>query len=117
MKFWIDAQLPPTLAEWLLEKFKVEAYSLKSLGLRDARDIDIFQTARSSDVVIITKDVDFVELVQRYGTPPQILWVTCGNVTNRNLKRIFSSTFLKAIRLLEQNEAIVEISSLAFDSL
>jgi len=63
MKFWIDAQLPPTLAEWLAENFKVEAHCVKSLGLRDARDIDIFQSARSSDVVIITKDIDFIQLV------------------------------------------------------
>jgi predicted nuclease of predicted toxin-antitoxin system len=115
MKFWIDAQLPPTLAEWLTENFEVEAYSIKSLGLRDSRDIDIFQTARNSDVVIITKDIDFIQLVQRYGIPPQILWVTCGNVTNRNLKRIFSGAFPKAMILLEQNEAIVEVSSFAFD--
>jgi predicted nuclease of predicted toxin-antitoxin system len=43
MKIWIDAQLPPTLAIWLRETFQVEAFSLRDLGLRDARDVEIFE--------------------------------------------------------------------------
>ena len=39
MKIWIDAQLPPTLANWLNRNFDVEAISLKELGLRDAKDL------------------------------------------------------------------------------
>jgi predicted nuclease of predicted toxin-antitoxin system len=43
MKIWIDAQLPPTLANWLSATFAVEATALRELGLRDAQDIDILQ--------------------------------------------------------------------------
>ena len=110
MRFWIDAQLPPQFAFWLKETFNVEAQSLKELGLRDAEDQVIFNAARNQGTVIITKDSDFIELVTRNGTPPQILWVTCGNVTNRNLKRIFENAFPEALRLLQENEMIVEIS-------
>ncbi|NER51730.1 MAG: hypothetical protein F6J92_34830 [Symploca sp. SIO1A3] len=110
MKFWIDAQLPPNLASWLTETFGVNAVSLKDLGLRDAKDTEIFEAARSAGiVVIITKDSDFVDLVTRLGIPPQILWVTCGNVTNRLLRQIFHRTFSEALILLEAGEAIVEI--------
>ena len=31
MIYWIDAQLPPQLANWLSETFKVEAYALRDL--------------------------------------------------------------------------------------
>ncbi len=41
----------------------------------------------------MTKDSDFVDLVCRLGTPPQIIWLTCGNVTNRNLRRIMAIAF------------------------
>ena len=51
-----------------------------------------------------------MELVIRLGTPPQILWLTCGNVTNRKLRRILSNTFAEALRIIEEGEAIVEIS-------
>jgi predicted nuclease of predicted toxin-antitoxin system len=44
--FWVDAQLPPALAQWLRESFGVKAFSLRELGLRDAEDIEIL-TPRS----------------------------------------------------------------------
>jgi predicted nuclease of predicted toxin-antitoxin system len=92
MIIWIDAQLPPTLATWLVETFGVTAISLKELGLRDAKDIEIFEAATQPNLVIMTKDSDFVDLVCRLGAPPQILWLTCGNVTNQNLRRLLNST-------------------------
>ena len=38
MNFWIDAQLPPNLANWLVESFNVNATAIRDLGLRDAED-------------------------------------------------------------------------------
>ncbi len=111
MKFWIDAQLPPQLAQWLMMTFSVEATSLRELGLRDAQDREIFEMAKTKGIVIITKDSDFIELVTRFGTPPQILWITCGNVTNRNLKKLLTNTFPQALQLLQGGERIVEISN------
>lgn len=110
MIIWIDAQLPPTLAGWIVETFGVTAISLRELGLRDAKDLEIFEAAIQPNLVIMTKDSDFVDLVCRLGSPPQILWLTCGNVTNRNLRRLLMSTFPDAIAQLQQGEIIVEIS-------
>jgi len=42
---WIDAQLPPTLANWLTETFGLDGSALRDLGLRDAQDIEIFAAA------------------------------------------------------------------------
>jgi predicted nuclease of predicted toxin-antitoxin system len=106
---WVDAQLPPSLAGWLQEAFGVDAFSLRELELRDAEDIQIFDAARQSGAIVISKDSDFVDLVQRLGTPPQLLWVTCGNVTNANLRAILSVVFNEALELLAAGEAIVEI--------
>jgi predicted nuclease of predicted toxin-antitoxin system len=105
MIIWIDAQLPPTLATWLVETFGVTAISLKELGLRDAKDIEIFEAATQPNLVIMTKDSDFVDLVCRLGAPPQILWITCGNVTNQNLRRLLNSTFLNAIDRLSKEKS------------
>ena len=109
MKFWIDAQLPPLLAEWLAAQFNVEAFSLRTLGLRDASDAVIFQAAQQQGIVIISKDSDFIELVSRYGPPPQLIWVTCGNVTNRQLQIVFNKTFAESLELLEAGQVMVEI--------
>lgn len=112
MTFWLNAQLPPRFARWLVEEFGVEAVTLYDLGPRDAQDLEIFEAARGngSGTVVVTKDRDFVDLVVRLGTPPQILWLTCGNITNRGLQETFSKTFPAALELLNAGEAIVEIS-------
>lgn len=109
MKFWIDAQLPPLLAAWLSEQFNVEAFSMRALGLRDATDAAIFQAAQQQGIVIISKDSDFVELVSRYGPPPQLIWVTCGNVTNRQLQIVLNKTFAETLELLKAGQVMVEI--------
>ncbi len=111
MNIWFDAQLPPTLASWLNNTFGVSATALRDMGLRDAQDIEIFEAARVASAVIMTKDGDFVDLVCRLGTPPQILWLTCGNVTNRNLRQLLTITFPDALEKLQQGEAVVEISN------
>jgi len=109
MKFWVDAQLPPSLANWLSTQFDVEASSLRELGLRDSTDAEIFKAAQQAKVVVISKDGDFVDMVSRYGAPPQLLWVTSGNVSNRRLQQVFSSTFPAAMALLASGQAIVEV--------
>jgi predicted nuclease of predicted toxin-antitoxin system len=113
MIFWVDAQLPPGLAAWLREQRGVEAKALREMGLRDAEDMEIFLAARqggAAEVVVISKDADFVELILRLGAPPKLLWVTCGNVTNARLKQVFERTFSEAVALLQGGEVIVEIS-------
>ena len=84
---------------------------MRDLGLRDARDSEIFAAARIENVIIMTKDSDFIDLVCRLGSPPKILWLTCGNVTNPNLRRLLSATLLDALKQLDRSEDIVEIGS------
>jgi len=109
MKIWIDAQLPPGLATWLRDDFGLEAFALRDLELRDAQDQEIFEAARLANAVIMTKDSDFIDLVCRLGIPPQIIWLTCGNVTNRNLRRLLAATLEDALERLKQGEMIMEI--------
>ena len=101
------------LARWLKGAFDVEAYALRDLGLRDSTDQQIFLAARTADVVLVSKDVDFVDLVNRIGPPPRLLWVTCGNVSNERLQSVFISAFPAARVLLEAGEPIVEVADLA----
>ena len=59
--------------------------------------------------VLISKDSDFVDLVQEQGPPPQLIWLTCGNVTNALLKDVMSKSWLKVAALIEAGEAVVEL--------
>ncbi len=109
----IDAQLPPNLAPWITEVFGVPAQSMQFLGLRDSEDIQIFDAARkNSDVVIVSKDSDFVEMILQHGVPPRLLRITCGNLTNRRLRQVFIKVFPDALNLLQTGEWIIEIGDM-----
>lgn len=110
LTYWLDAQLPPTLAPWLTRTFDVVAFSVAYLGLRDADDAVIFQAAREAGAVIVSKDSDFLERVLRLGTPPQLLYVTCGNTTKLKLQDVFVRNFSQANLLLQAGEPVVEIA-------
>jgi len=111
MKLWIDAQLSPALAAWITENFSdIKATAVRDLGLRDAEDPVIFFSARTADVAVMTKDSDFVELQQRNGAPPKIIWVACGNTSNAKLKSILLVNLREAVNLLETGEILVEIT-------
>jgi predicted nuclease of predicted toxin-antitoxin system len=73
MTIWIDAQMPPAIAAWLSSNFAVSAVAVRDLGLRDAEDKEIFQAARRENAVVMTKDSDFVLLLDRLGAPPQLI--------------------------------------------
>ena len=110
MIVWVDAQLSPHLASWINESLGVEASSIRDLGLLHAKDQDVFQSAGEAGAVVMTKDSDFLRLLERLGSPPQVLWVTCGNTSNARLRDILRSTLPTALKLLEQGESLVEIS-------
>jgi predicted nuclease of predicted toxin-antitoxin system len=110
MTIWVDAHLSPAIASWITITFSITALALRDVGLRDAEDPEIFEAARARGVIFITKDSDFADLVDRFGAPPQVILLTCGNTSNDRLKEILSSTLLEALELLRAGEALVEIS-------
>jgi predicted nuclease of predicted toxin-antitoxin system len=111
MTIWIDAQMSPSIAAWIGNNFPVSAAAVRDLDLRDAKDRDIFQAARRENAVVMTKDRDFVSLLERLGPPPQVIWVTCGNTSNARLKEILTATLPKALELLQSGERLVEINA------
>jgi predicted nuclease of predicted toxin-antitoxin system len=112
MTIWIDAQISPFIALWINSNFpKLNAQSLRSLGLRDAKDYDVFQEARRAGVILMSKDQDFVKLIELHSTPPKLIWITCGNTSNAALCEILQAALPQAIELLNSNENIIEISN------
>jgi predicted nuclease of predicted toxin-antitoxin system len=111
MTIWIDAQMSPAIAAWIGGNFPVSAAAVRDLGLRGATDREIFQAARRENVILMTKDSDFVSLLDRLGAPPRVIWVTCGNTSNARLKEILTATLPKALELLQSGEQLVEINS------
>ncbi len=83
---------------------------MRELGLRNAKDREIFLAARRAGAVVLTKDRDFVALLEQLGPPPQVLWVTIGNTSNAHLREILSQRFTLVQESLRQGAPLVEIT-------
>ena len=110
MRIWVDAHLSPAIAAWINRTFDgLEATSVGALGLRDAKDPKIFEEAKKAAVVMMSKDDDFIHLIKQKGTPPRLIWITCGNTSNARMRELLSAALPKTVELLKSGENIVEI--------
>jgi predicted nuclease of predicted toxin-antitoxin system len=107
---WLDAQLSPALADWIRSAFEVDCAAVRDHGLQNADDHTIFMAARAAGAVVATKDVDFVRLLDRYGPPPQLIWITCGNTSNASLKTALQANWQTVRTMLDAGERLVELT-------
>jgi predicted nuclease of predicted toxin-antitoxin system len=110
MEIWIDSQLSPAIALWINQSFNgINVRSMRALELRDADDEVIFQKAKEQKVVLMSKDADFVKLLDRFGPPPRILWVTAGNTSNARMREILAKHLPTILEMLNKGEPLIEI--------
>lgn len=110
---WVDAQLPPALARWLRDHLgESQSSHVEDLGLLSAQDPEIFEKARQAAAVVITKDSDFVQIQERRGPPPRLIWITCGNRSNRDLKDLIVRSWPRVKELLAAGEDLIEINEI-----
>jgi predicted nuclease of predicted toxin-antitoxin system len=110
MVLWLDAHISPAIAIWINNSFpNMEAKSVKLLGLRDAKDLEIFMAAKQANAVIMSKDTDFQILLMRHGPPPKLIQLTSGNTSNARLKSILAEAMPKCFDMLNGGEQMVEV--------
>ena len=113
MKLWLDAHLSPALAPWLEDTFDLSVLAVQAeTSLISGKDRDSFLAAKEARAIVMTKDRDFVDLLDRLGPPPHVIWLTCGNTSNRMLRQILSATLHEALQLIDNGEPLIEISDL-----
>lgn len=109
MTLFLDAHLPPSLAPWIQEKLNIKSYSFEFVGWSTLDDDQAFLRAKEVESsVIVTKDEDFIALLNKLKSPPKIIWVTTGNTSNSYLRTLFEKSLMDAIDLLTDND-LVEI--------
>jgi len=91
MKFIVDAQLPQRLARDLAAAGHEVTHTLElPLGNRTP-DGDIAALAAREGRVLVTKDSDFVTTFVLNGTPPKLLLISTGNISNDALSRLIAA--------------------------
>ena len=106
MRFLIDAQLPPALCGWFGEQGFEAEHVTQRLGGQTS-DADITAYAVAGGFVLVTKDDDFA-----LRHPPddyQLVWLRCGNITNRTLRKWLLERWSLLLASLEAGEKLIEV--------
>jgi predicted nuclease of predicted toxin-antitoxin system len=106
VKLLLDAQLPPTLCRWFEEQGH-EAVHAQDLPDPPVTDEFIAILAEHEGLVVVSKDEDFLRLHQR--SQFQLLWLRCGNITNRALRAWLEDRWTVVEIMLEAGEDLVEL--------
>ncbi len=75
----------------------------------NATDVEIFELAKSSARVVVTKDDDFARRSNLLGAPPQILWLRLGNCRNTALLQTLDTAWPSIEDALVKGERIIEL--------
>ncbi len=109
MNFIIDEQLPVLLSEWLNSKGH-DAVHILTLGTsKSIPDHVISELSIAEQRIVITKDEDFFDSFVLKRKPYKLIFITTGNIKNRDLLDLFRSQFQTMLLLLEQNH-LIEVS-------
>jgi predicted nuclease of predicted toxin-antitoxin system len=109
MKFLVDAQLPYRLARFL-QKSGYDTIHTLDLPLKNATsDTEINALSLRENRILITKDKDFLESFILKGQPAQLLLITTGNISNKELERLFTNNFTQITELFA-NYKLIEMS-------
>jgi predicted nuclease of predicted toxin-antitoxin system len=112
MKLLIDAQLSPSIAAWINDNYpNYRAVSVWAAELRDKNDKYIYDFAKKNNFILVSKDSDFIRLIENFGCPPHLVWITMGNTSNRELRIALEKSLDNVLRVIQEGEPVVELSS------
>lgn len=89
MKFIVDAQLPVRLKKWLIEQGQDAIHTDDLPAQHLTTDGEVIKKAVQEDRIVISKDSDFYQHHLIKGIPEKILFITTGNIVNKELIRLF----------------------------
>ncbi len=92
---WTDTNISPAITKWLNERFNVTAVSFYKLNFHTATDYTIFIKAKEENAIFITKDKDYKALISTFKSPPFIIFIKGGNLSNPELKKNIGEIFSK----------------------
>jgi predicted nuclease of predicted toxin-antitoxin system len=108
VKFLVDNQLPIALARFLAAR-GCNCDHVIDLGLGSASDSVIWHFAHQNELVVISKDEDFLYLATRPQDKARLVWVRLGNCRNNVLLAAFEHTWPQIEALLEAGDRVIEL--------
>jgi predicted nuclease of predicted toxin-antitoxin system len=104
MKLLLDASLSWRLCARLKEHFQ-DCFHVDRIGLKvPATDTLIWLYALHNKLVIVTNDIDFLNLLDFKGFPPKIILLKTGNQSNKHLEALLIKHKEKIAAFSKDNE-------------
>ena len=101
MRYFIDANLPFKLAKALKQKGYFILHTDDLPNKEQTTDQEIRKIAMDQILIVITKDSDFLDSHLIQGIPSKLLFVTTGNIINRDLLDLFDKNFDSIVKLFD----------------
>lgn len=80
MKLLLDQNISFRVVK-LIENNFPGSKSVRELGLENTKDIEIWNFAKSSGFIVVTFDIDFIDIAVLKGIPPSIICLRTGNTS------------------------------------
>lgn len=106
MRFLLDAQLPPKFCRWF-EARGHETAHVYDLGIGGASDVELADRSEAEGLILVSKDEDFLTL--RLPDRFTLIWLRCGNTTNRALAAWMDERWERVVTLLDGGERLIEM--------
>lgn len=107
-RYLVDAQLPPALARWL-EKAGHHAQHIADIGLAQASDRELWDSAISAGAAVITKDEDFAQRKILEPDGPIVIWIRLHNTRKPYLLNWFEKSLPAIEMALARGETLIEV--------
>lgn len=106
MRFLVDAQLPRRLARWLSTQGHDAIHTNDLSEGNQTGDATINELSVHEKRVVVTKDEDFVDTFLLRHQPYKLLLVATGNISNKELERLFRDNLERMVQALETYDFI-----------
>lgn len=110
MKFFVDANLPFRLATNLQKKGYDVLHTDDLPNKERTSDNEIRTVSVEQDRIVITKDSDFLDSHLIQGISGKLLFVTTGNIINKDLLNLIEKYFKNIVQLFEIYD-LIEINN------
>lgn len=103
MKLLFDQNISFRILRHLPEEF-TGSTSVKSEGLINAPDIEIWNYAKKHEFLIVTQDSDFNDLTLVEGHPPKVIWIRLGNLKTDEIKDVLVKHFNEIVTFIQDQD-------------
>ncbi|MDR1222603.1 MAG: DUF5615 family PIN-like protein [Tannerella sp.] len=109
MKLLFDQNISFRILRLLPEDF-AGCQQVRSVGLNDCNDVEIWRYAKQNGFTVVTFDADFFDISILKGFPPKIIWLRTGNLTTSDIaERIILNSLNIASFIDNPDQSCLEI--------